>query len=419
MIKRFLPERVSTKTILISLICILAIHLIVLFFYTGYNWQAQQIASHARTMQKIFNTINVVQGTPKEHRAKAIEAYEDSALATSVSTKPEYDNQFHSISYLQLQDELHEHPRSFEFSLKLADDQWLNFNATFAWRTALAQIVLVILECFVIAVLLIAFKSIDRFKAPLEKFKKIADQLGVEDVEMSVIEYGPALVQETASAMNHMQQRIQHLLRDRSQMIAALSHDLRTPITRIKLRTQFIEDPVFYEKTIKDLDEMESMIAETLEFVKEGASREEKVRLDIIALLSALCNDYQDSGEPLKCNLDHRPIAVHGRPLALRRTFMNLINNAIKYGKEAEVSVCLEENQVMITIDDSGSGIPEAEMEKVFDPFYRGERSRSRETGGIGLGLALVKNVLRNHSGTISLENKKPNGLRVIVKLPI
>ena len=215
-----------------------------------------------------------------------------------------------------------------------------------------------------------------------------------------------------------MQKRLRSFIEDRTQMLAAISHDLRTPITRMRLRAEFVEDEEQRDKMLRDLDEMEAMIAATLSFARDDATREERVQIDLADLLQSLCDQAADGGGLTADYTGPRRLAMFGAPMALKRAFSNLIDNALKYGHAAHVALDAGEGEVVIAIADDGPGIPDNQLDKVFAAFYRVESSRSRETGGVGLGLAVVRSILRGHGGDIELANRPEGGLRATVTLP-
>ena len=261
--------------------------------------------------------------------------------------------------------------------------------------------------------------SISRFTEPLKEFQKAAERLGVSFKTTTLEEYkGPPVIRETAQVMNKMQQRIKDLINDRTMMLAAISHDLRTPITRLKLRAHMFDDDELTNKTLNDLDEMEMMISEVLTFSKNENDNEVKRKLDLSSLIETICNDIADLGHPVTFNKPAKRLPYNTRELTLKRALTNLIQNAIKYGKEAIVQVKSNHKQITITVEDNGPGIPEKEIEQVFTPFYRCDHSRSRKIAGTGLGLAIAQSAIRAHGGDIILKNKKPNGLLVTVILP-
>ena len=304
-------------------------------------------------------------------------------------------------------------------SAELSSGQWVNvaipFNPFgFGWKPSFPF-------GFVFTVLLIIAVTVwamRRAARPLTTFTKAAERLG-RDVNAPPLEVkGPREVRRAAAAFNQMQERLRIFIKDRTQMLAAVSHDLRTPITRLRLRAEFMEDEVQREKMLADLEEMETMIAATLSFARDDAAAEPTKRLDIAALLQSLCSDMEDAGKPVNY---HGPEAmpVAGRPTSLKRAFVNLLENAAKYGGgTVDLRLTTEDEYVVVVVEDSGAGIPVELLEKVFDPFYRVESSRNRETGGTGLGLSVVRSIIHAHGGTVTLSNRAEGGLKVVVTLP-
>ena len=200
-------------------------------------------------------------------------------------------------------------------------------------------------------------------------------------------------------------------------MLAAISHDLRTPITTLRLRAEFIEDPETRDKILETLDEMQQMTEATLAFLREDAAREDSRQVDLAALIQSLCDDLADAGREVAfAGAGRTPLVC--RPVALKRALANLIENAVAYGARARVALEEGAAELRIVIDDDGPGIPPDRMEAVFEPFVRLEESRSRETGGVGLGLAIARSIARGHGGDVTLENRPEGGLRAILRLP-
>jgi signal transduction histidine kinase len=215
-----------------------------------------------------------------------------------------------------------------------------------------------------------------------------------------------------------MQRRIQRFIQDRTQMLAAISHDLRTPITRLRLRAEFIDDDVQREKMLSDLEDMETMIGSTLTFARDDAANEPVASVDVAAIVAALCGDHQAAGRDVTYS-GPDSLELMARPIAFKRAINNFVDNAIKYGKSARVSLDPGYEELSIYIDDDGPGIPVEERERVFAPFIRLESSRSRETGGTGLGLTIARNAIRSMGGDVTLTNRPEGGLRVTVNLPM
>ncbi|NQV46709.1 MAG: HAMP domain-containing protein [Rhodospirillaceae bacterium] len=275
---------------------------------------------------------------------------------------------------------------------------------------------IVILTLLIIA---ISVWAVHRSTAPLALFAKASERLGRDVNAPPLPEDGPREVRRASRAFNEMQRRLRAYLDDRMQMLAAISHDLRTPITRMRLRAEFIADEEQQKKMLADLDQMEQMITATLAFARDEASAEPSILFDLAAMLESLIDDDCAAGANASY---HGPetLIFTGRPIALKRAFQNLIDNAVKYGGRAAVTLAEDKGQgrLVISVADDGPGIPEAEQKNVFAPFYRVERSRSRDTGGVGLGLAVVRSVVGAHGGEVTFAAVDGGGFRVMVSLP-
>jgi signal transduction histidine kinase len=256
---------------------------------------------------------------------------------------------------------------------------------------------------------------------PLQRLAHAADALGRDLSGAPLTESGPREVRQAARAFNTMQSRLASFLNDRLRILAAVSHDLKSPITRLKLRTEMLEDAIQREKFLSDLEEMETMISATLDFLRGESRQESGVLLDINALVSTLCDDMRAMNTVVEVNGEaYRPFLA--RPQALRRCLANLLDNAVRYGKSADghVRITVEDSAETLNlhIEDTGPGMPDVDLEQMFEPFRRGETSRNRATGGTGLGLAIARNLARAHGGDVTLINRPGGGLRATLTLP-
>jgi signal transduction histidine kinase len=301
----------------------------------------------------------------------------------------------------------------------LPDQSWVEVTMTdsrLVVRTLMRYPVPLLVAGIVIA--LISWRAGRRITAPLARFAAAAERLGTDPDAPPLPETGPREIRDATHAFNRMQTRLKRYVDDRMQMLAAISHDLRTPLTRLRLRVELIEDPETARKVRSDIAEMEAMVDATLTFAREDAQPEARTRVDLAALLQTVCDDLSDTGNPVALG-DATRCAVACRPGAMRRALGNVIENAVKYGGRADVRLAVESGHAIVTIDDDGPGIPADELEQVFAPFYRLERSRSRDTGGVGLGLAVAKTIIHAHGGEIQLINRDSGGLRARVSLPL
>lgn len=308
---------------------------------------------------------------------------------------------------------------AINFSVPLADGNWLNVTTNHrappsaAFQTLLMQIALM-----AAAIVLIVALTIRQVSQPLRALAAAADKLGRGEAVPPLPVAGPRDVRQTTQAFNAMQERLSRFVSDRTRMLAAISHDLRTPITSLRIRAEFIEDDEDREKFIATLDEMAAMTEATLAFARDEAVRESQETVDFPALLVALTDDQIDMGRDVRLT-GTTPLQLTCRPLALKRAIRNLIENAVRYGSVARVNQSVADGQLRLIVDDDGPGIPQDRMSDVFEPFVRLETSRSSETGGIGLGLAIARSIIHAHGGTITLENRAEGGLRASVLLPV
>jgi two-component system OmpR family sensor kinase len=265
--------------------------------------------------------------------------------------------------------------------------------------------------------------AVRQLTAPVRTLADAAERLGRDVINApNLPEHGPTEIVTAALAFNTMASRIRRFVQDRTFLLTAIGHDLRTPITRLKLRAEYMDDDEQRMKMLADLDEMESMVAATLAFGRDIAASEAVVRMDLAVLLRTILDEAAD-GDPEHAQKlsyagpEHLP--VQARPLSLKRALTNLVGNALKYGDAARVSLSTPQAKVVqINIDDDGPGIGTKDSELVFEPFRRLETSRNRETGGSGLGLSIARNIIRAHGGDICLNNRT-SGLRATVTLPI
>jgi signal transduction histidine kinase len=227
----------------------------------------------------------------------------------------------------------------------------------------------------------------------------------------------PREVRAAAHAFNLMQSRLQRFVGDRDHLVAAISHDLRTPVTRLRLRAEFVDDAQQRGRMLEDLDEIETMTRSVLAFASETAQPEPRETVDLFSLLETLTDDTPNATFELAADLPAR-LAYPAQPVGLRRCIGNLIDNAVKYGRRARASLVLLPSEVRIRIDDDGPGIPPEETERMFQPFQRIDRSRNRETGGTGLGVTTARTVAHAHGGEILLTNREGGGLRAEIVLP-
>ncbi|MCG7876467.1 MAG: ATP-binding protein [Candidatus Thiodiazotropha endolucinida] len=313
---------------------------------------------------------------------------------------------------------VHAMARFFRIQIELADGTWVRFERglpeeMFDWPVTL----LIALSVLLLSVILLSLFGVHTIVRPLRELRQAAEGLG-KDIHQPPLEpTGPSEVRETARAFNTMQQRLKNYIEDRAGILAAVSHDLKTPLTRLRLRTDLMDDDELREKTHKDLEDMEAMVTATLDFMRGTETGETSQRLDLMALLESVQQDAQEAGKTVSIN-GHVVSPYTGKPLALKRCIVNLVENAVRYGGSCEISVEERNQEVVVDICDQGPGIPEDMLEKVFAHFVRVESSRAQHTGGTGLGLGIARNIARAHGGDLALSNRSNGGLCARLKLP-
>lgn len=257
-----------------------------------------------------------------------------------------------------------------------------------------------------------------RLAAPLRALTSATKRVGTPEGARSVPEIGPEDVKQLAAAFNIMQDRIRSMLEEKDHMLGAIGHDLRTPLTALRVRVESVPDTADRERMIATIDDMRQMLDDILALARAGRDREPPQRADLAALALAAIEDFQDTGGAVSHDdLPRAIVRVH--PRAIRRALTNLIDNALKYGREAQVSLHTEGGKAILSVADLGPGIAPERIEEMMQPFTRLERSRSRDTGGTGLGLAIVRAVVSAEAGHIELSNRPEGGLLAQISLPI
>lgn len=285
------------------------------------------------------------------------------------------------------------------------------FPDAFQWRALLS------VTAGLAALLALAWLFARALVAPIRRFSDAARRLGHDPNAPLLLREGPPEILLAVDSFNSMQARISRLIQERTNMVGAIAHDLRTPLTRLAFRLDDLPHPLS-EKVGADIQEMKSMISAALNFIRDRSFGGQRERLDLRLLVERVVDDQSDLGHDVTLQ-PGTPITVEGVPLALRRMVTNLVDNAVKYGERARLQLRADKNHCFLEIDDDGPGIPEQLQEQVFEPFFRLEASRNRDTGGIGLGLASVRAIVMDHGGEITLGNPKSGGLRVVVSLPV
>jgi signal transduction histidine kinase len=308
--------------------------------------------------------------------------------------------------------------------MRLPDGEWMDVTAQLEplrpWHSPTFLTAFVLMTA---AAALLTLWAVRQLTAPVRTLAAAAEALGRDVNSPPLPENGPTEVAVAAVAFNTMAARIRRFVQDRTELLTAIGHDLRTPITRLKLRAEFVDDDEQRGKILADLEELEAMVSATLAFGRDARTTEPVSQLDLAELLRTILDEAGDARPDVAEKLRyHGPahLTVRARSLALKRVLVNLVTNAVNYAGSAMVRLYQDgPRMVVVEIEDDGPGIPAPDLERVFEPFHRGEPSRNRETGGVGLGLPIARNIMRAHGGDVVIANRPTGGVRATVTLPI
>jgi signal transduction histidine kinase len=301
-------------------------------------------------------------------------------------------------------------PDGTTISARILPDQRRSFW-TGSWAVTLLSAI--------VSVSLLSLWAARALTAPLSAFAKAAEDFSVNGAAPPLPERGPEEIRSAAKALNRMRERIGKLIDDRTKMLAAISHDLRTPITRMRLRSEFIEDEVLRRRMMGDLDQMRSMLESVLSFLRNDRKLEAMTLTDIASNLQLVADQFADIGHKVTYEGPEHAMATV-RPDDLTRSVTNLVDNSVRYGANIIIRLDTSFELATIEVEDDGPGISDARKEMVFEPFVRGDDARNMDqTAGFGLGLSIARAIVLAHGGKLSLHDRKPNGLIVRIELPL
>ena len=305
----------------------------------------------------------------------------------------------------------------FQAAVRQPGGEWLLVTPRHAILEPWQQRILLVLAAAAIAVTPVAWWFARQLAAPIAAFARAAERLGRDPDAPPLDVRGSSEVGAAVAAFNLMQERLNRYVSNRTTMIGAIAHDLRTPLTRLRFRIEAAPEEL-RAKLAADIDEMDEMISGTLAFVQDATRPVERTKLEVSSLVETVMDEAAETGANAAVERAERAV-VDGDPIALKRLVTNLVDNALKFGSSARGRVFAEAGMAVLEVDDDGPGVPEGEIERAFEPFQRLEGSRSRETGGAGLGVAVVRAIARGHGGEVTLQNRAEGGLRARVTLPL
>jgi signal transduction histidine kinase len=460
---RLLPKSLFGQTLLILLAGLLVSHAVGSWIYTADREQAVRAVGGFATAQRIANLTRLIQEAPRESRPRIVAALSDQGFRVSLSAaapampNAEGDAAVAEAIRSYLADRLSlgsalqprvwasaaEGPpfgpwhmmmphgpmmhrfggfagfRDLQVAIPLTDGPWVTFAAGLpvAGPAYSAQF-LVSMAMMAIIILGVSAWAVRRVTAPLAALATAAERLGHDVSAPPLPEAGSIETRQAARAFNDMQVRLRNLIDNRTRLLAAISHDLRTPLTLLRLRAETVENAQERDRMLGTIAEMDTMIDATLQLARDESAGEPRRATDLAALLQSVVDDMRDAGFPV-CLRPPEPVTYPCQPAALKRAIRNLLDNAVKYGKSGTVAMRRTSQTVEIVVDDEGPGIPKEELARVLEPFYRVEESRSRDTGGVGLGLAIAQSAVAAHGGSLTLSNRPEGGLRATITLPL
>lgn len=436
---RLIPDSLAGRTIIILVVGLGLFHLWSIWIYQIGTENLLGPGRERALAEHLLAVSRALDGLPQDQRAAAVPAQSAPDMPVSWSLAAPKDGGHADDTRLaalrkalrKLDPELDDarirlgsagngdaHHGAQQAALQLRDGSWVAIGiSTTPGGEAVEHDVLGSLTAMALGILIVSILLVRSLTAPLRALAGAAERIGTDIAATGAPETGPREIRLVAHAFNTMQSRIRRLITDRTQTLAAVSHDLKTPLTRLRLRAAFVPDGELRAMIEADLDEMERMLDSTLAFLRGETAQEERRTIDISSMLQTICNHATDAGADVVLSGSPRA-PLHCRPLAIKRALSNLLDNAIKYGGRARVTLHDAERELIVTIEDDGAGIPADERERVFDPFYRIESSRSRDTGGTGLGLTVARTAIRAHGGDIILQSGAAGGLRAVVTLP-
>lgn len=458
---KLFPQTLFGQTLLVLLIGLLVSHLIGAWVYSADRQQAIRAMGGMAAAQRIANITRLMSEAPADWRGRLVTAVSDPTFRVTLSADPLIpssagdQNDAGSAIRNVLVEELkssaqqirvklpgnsptvatittsHERMmmggglhlmgswRDLEASVLLADGQWLSF-ATITPQSgpAVSWQSIVSLGLMELAALAVSVWAVRRVTSPLAGFAQAAAVLGKNLKAKPLREIGTREARQATRAFNEMQKRLIRLIEGRTRMLASISHDLRTPLTLLRLRAESTPEGEDRDKMLATIDEMSGMIGSVLDFARNDTSLGNRTLTDLTALVESIVDDMQNAGMPVIMQPDAAAIVYSCYGTAMKRSVTNLIENAVKYGNVARLSICELPEFVAIIVEDDGPGIPDEELGRVTEPFYRVEDSRNRETGGVGLGLAIAASVIEAHGGELKLTNREEGGLRAEIRLP-
>jgi signal transduction histidine kinase len=440
---RLLPDTITSRTVAVLLIGLIVFHAVSICAYQIGLDNEVDLTNEVRLAERLITIKRALAGLPSTDREKTAHSLSGGPLEVHWSAVPLTVDSGHAVDrteglrrrLLAIAPEMGSSgliigapsplserpadPHLLLISMRIADASWANFSVTrLTGAHGSLSSIIASTSLMAIGVLLLSMLMLRSVTRPLRELASATQRLYVDGDPKAITVSGPREIRELAVAFNGLQQRVKKLIDDRTLTLAAISHDLKTPLTRAQLRVEDVDNTELRHQIDGDLAEMLAMVESTLAFLKGDQTGEPVQDFDLKAILDSICDDLTDAGHHVTFS-PTRNIVLRGRHLALKRAFNNLIANAAKYATTVVVTATCRDGAVEVLVDDDGPGITADQREAVFQPFYRIEASRNRATGGTGLGLTVARTIIRGHGGDITLHDAPSGGLRVRVQLPL
>ncbi len=430
---RLIPDSLAGRMAVILICGIVFLHAIGLGSYDLDRVAVLGDAGLDRMAERVASSVRLAERAAVADRPAIVESMSNNSVAVSWSNNPLVTTTDDDEASREFADELSDWLSLSKdrvhvvqstdggalASVRLDDGSWIDAKAApFVGDEGDLRTLIVSTSGAALGILVFSLLMVRWVTLPLRRLSDAADRLGMKLDSVPMAEAGPAEVRSAAAAFNRMQSRIHRFVNDRTQMFAAISHDLKTPITRLKLRAEFMDDEAERLRMMRDLDDMEQMVVSLLSFLRDENDVEQTRLADLTAIIRTICDSFTDAGHLVSVESVPPACTLSCRAGAVKRAISNIVDNAVKYGGSASVNMYEIANAVVIDVTDTGPGIPEAELERVFAPFQRLETSRNRDTGGTGLGLTIARTIVRAHGGELTLTNRVSSGCLVSITLP-
>jgi len=368
-------------------------------------------------LQSLINLVSMLQKATQDKWPSILKEHPIEWIEISLSEKPRYpQNALLGLQPYIVIAMLREHKEP-TFSVFVNSTSWINIKISppFQKKDLLFYSFLFVLLSILFLINYLVVKILNQ---PLQTIIESLNDTHINDNWSPIPLTGNSEQQLIIKCINELQKKVHKLLSNRTKVVTAISHDLRTPLTRLRLRVENIEDEKTYLKMMDDINEMEFMVRDTLNYFQDIHNSELPQRFDLVSLINSIQEDMSDSGVSIVFSTDCNKLIYTGTVNLLKRALNNIINNAVQYGDSAKVILVDTIEEIHIIIKDQGPGLSEEELTQIYSPFFRGEKSRSRTTGGAGLGVTISKEIVEMHKGSITVLNANDGGLEVTIRLP-